>query len=308
MTPFHGVFTALVTPFEPDGGIDWLAFDRLVDRQIAAGVVGLVPVGTTGEAATLDETEAEALIARCVDRAAGRTYVLAGTGANDTRKAVRLAQRAQAAGANGVLVVTPYYNKPTQAGLIAHFAAEAQAVTCDVMLYSVPGRTGVSIAPETAARLAADHANIVAIKEAGGDAARVTALRAACGAKFVIHSGDDGLALPFYALGAVGVTSVVSNFVPEACVAMHRAWMAGDPQSALSLHDRLADLTAALFVETSPGPVKRALALADLMGDTLRLPLVAISPEADKALRVAIDAFQLHSVMLTKGGPRGGCH
>jgi 4-hydroxy-tetrahydrodipicolinate synthase len=294
MTPFHGVFTALVTPFAPDGSIDWPAFDRLVDRQIEAGIAGLVPVGTTGEAATLDETEAEALIARCVSRAAGRAYVLAGAGANDTRKAVRASKRAQAAGADGILVVTPYYNKPTQAGLIAHFAAVAQAVTCDVMLYSVPGRTGVAIAPETAARLAADHANIVAIKEAGGDAARVTALRAACGAQFVIHSGDDGLALPFYALGAAGLTSVVSNFAPEACVALHRAWMAGDTARALALHDGLADVTAALFVETSPGPVKRALALANLMGDTMRLPLVGISAASDQALRQAIDAFRSH--------------
>ena len=292
MTPFHGVFTALVTPFAADGSIDWPAFDRLVDRQIEAGIAGLVPVGTTGEAATLDETEAEALIARCVSRSAGRAYVLAGAGANDTRKAVRAAKRAQAAGADGILVVTPYYNKPTQAGLIAHFAAVAQAVTCDVMLYSVPGRTGVAIAPETAATLAAEHTNIVAIKEAGGDVARVTALRSACGSHFSIHSGDDELALPFYALGAVGLTSVASNFVPEACVAMYRAWMNGDTARALSLHDQVADLTAALFVETSPGPVKRALALANLMGDTLRLPLVNISTASDETLRHAIDAFQ----------------
>jgi 4-hydroxy-tetrahydrodipicolinate synthase len=220
--------------------------------------------------------------------------VLAGAGANDTRKAVRAAKRAEAAGADGILVVTPYYNKPTQPGLIAHFAAVAQAVTCDVMLYSVPGRTGVAIAPETAAILAANHANILAIKEAGGDAARVTTLRAACGSQFVIHSGDDGLALPFYALGAAGLTSVVSNFAPEACVDLHRAWMAGDTTRALALHERLADVTAALFVETSPGPVKRALALANLMGDTLRLPLVGISAASDQALRQAIDAFRSH--------------
>jgi 4-hydroxy-tetrahydrodipicolinate synthase len=295
MTPFHGVFTALVTPFLPDGGIDWLAFDRLVERQLSAGIAGLVPVGTTGEAATLDEDEAQALITRCVELAAGRAYVLAGAGANDTRKAVRAAQRAQAAGADGVLVVTPYYNKPTQAGLVAHFTAVAQAVSCDVMLYSVPGRTGVAIAPATAAALATAQSNIVAIKEAGGDAARVTELRAACGPDFVIHSGDDGLALPFYALGAVGLTSVVSNFAPEACVAVHRAWMAGDTAAALAAHESLSELTAAFFAETSPGPVKRALSLANLMGDTLRLPLVGIEAGTETVLRDAISAFQARS-------------
>lgn len=285
MTRYNGVFTALVTPFLPDGGIDWPAFEALIDHQIAAGVAGLVPVGTTGEAATLTTDESQALIARTVQRAAGRVCVLAGAGANDTAKAVRAAQVAQAAGADGVLVVTPYYNKPTQAGLAAHFAAVAGAVTCDVMLYSVPGRTGVAIAPETAAALAGAHRNIIGIKEAGGDAARVTALRQACGPDFVIHSGDDGLALAFYALGAVGLTSVVANLAPEAVVALHRAWAAGDAARALALHDSLAPLTEALFAETSPGPVKAALALAGRMGPTLRLPLVPPGAATLEALK-----------------------
>lgn len=292
MTRFNGVFTALVTPFMPDGRIDWPAFDALIDRQIAAGIAGLVPVGTTGEAATLTEDEAQALIARTVQRSAGRVYVLAGAGANDTAKARRAATRAQEAGADGVLVVTPYYNKPTQAGLIAHFAAVAQAVRCDVMLYSVPGRAGVAISPETAADLARGHANIIGIKEAGGDAARVTALRLACGPRFVVHSGDDGLALPFYALGAVGLTSVVSNYAPRACVDLHGAWAAGDTARALALHESLAPLTAALFAETSPAPVKRALALAGLMGDTLRLPLVGIGAGTEAMLRAALRGIE----------------
>lgn len=290
-TRLNGVFTALVTPFEADGGIDWQAFDRLIERQIRAGIAGLVPVGTTGEAATLDPDEAEALIARTVQRAAGRVYVLAGAGANDTRKAVAAAQRAQAAGADGVLVVTPYYNRPTQEGLIAHFGALAQAVACDVVLYSVPGRTGVAIAPQTAAALAAGHTNIVGIKEAGGDPARVTQLRAACGPDFVVHSGDDALALPFYALGAVGLTSVVSNCAPAACVALYRAWIAGDTARALALHEQLASLTAAIFAESSPGPVKRAMALTNQMGDTMRLPMVGVSAATDSLLRRVIDGF-----------------
>ena len=292
MTRYNGVFTALVTPFLPDGGIDWPAFDALIDRQLASGIAGLVPVGTTGEAATLTEDEAQALIARTVQRVAGRAVVLAGAGANDTAKAVRAALRAEAAGADGVLVVTPYYNKPTQAGLIAHFAAVAQAVRCDVMLYSVPGRAVVAIAPETAATLARAHANIIGIKEAGGDATRVTALRLACGPGFVVHSGDDGLALAFYALGAVGLTSVVSNYAPEACVALHRAWVTGDTAGALALHERLAPLTEAMFAETSPAPVKRALALDGLMGDGLRLPLVGIGAQTEAQLRAAMAGFR----------------
>lgn len=291
MTRLNGVFTALVTPFLPDGSIDWSAFDALIDRQIAAGVAGLVPVGTTGEAATLSEHEAQALIARTVQRAAARVCVLAGAGANDTTRAVAAARRAEAAGADGVLVVTPYYNKPTQAGLVAHFVAVAQAVTCDVMLYSVPGRTGVAITPETAAALVKTHRNITGIKEAGGDAARVTALRLACGPGLAVHSGDDALALAFYAQGAVGLTSVVSNYAPETVVALHRAWIAGDSAHALALHEHLAPLTEALFAETSPAPVKRALALDGRMGDCLRLPLVGIAPATDMRLRAAMADF-----------------
>lgn len=295
MTPvdprFCGVFTALVTPFDEQGAIDWPAFDRLIDRQIEAGIKGLVPVGTTGEAATLDPDEAEALIARTVTRAAGRAYVLAGTGSNNTRRAIEATQRAEAAGADGVLLVTPYYNKPTQEGLIAHFGAIASATRCDVMLYSVPGRAGVAIAPATAARLAQAHSNIVAIKEAGGDPARVTELRAACGTGFAVHCGDDGLALPFYALGACGLTSVLSNYAPEACVAQYRAFAEGDAAAALAWHERMAELVGALFAETSPGPVKRALAMANQMSDTMRLPLVRIGEAAEARLSRAMANF-----------------
>ncbi len=285
---FDGVFTALVTPFTETGEIDWYAFDALIDRQLAAGIAGLVPVGTTGEAATLSDSEAISVIAHTVKRADGAAYVLAGTGSNVTEKSVAATRRATDAGVDGVLLITPYYNKPSQPGLVAHFSAVAAATTADVMLYSVPGRTGVAIAPETAAELSALCPNVVALKEAGGDVARVTALRDACGPEFVVHCGDDGLALPFFALGARGLTSVLSNFVPEECVALYRAWANGERQAALEIHERLAPLAAAMFVEGSPSPVKRALALKGHMTDVVRLPLVQLSPAADRVLREAI--------------------
>lgn len=293
MTPtqFDGIFTALVTPFTKAGGIDWSALDAQIDRQLDAGIAGLVPVGTTGEAATLSADEAAAVIARTVERAGNRAYVLAGTGSNETQKSIDASKRAQEAGARGVLLITPYYNKPSQAGLVAHFSAIAESVDLDVMLYSVPGRTGVAIAPETAAELAARHANILAIKEAGGDPARVTALRAACGPDFVIHSGDDGLALPFFALGARGLTSVLSNYAPAEMVALYRAWTRGDTDAALDLHDKLSPLAAAMFVESSPSPVKRALSREGLMSDHVRLPLVQLSPTADEILGQALRMF-----------------
>jgi 4-hydroxy-tetrahydrodipicolinate synthase len=273
---WHGVFTALVTPFA-DGAIDYDAFDALVERQIAAGVAGLVPVGTTGEAATLSDDEAEALIARTVRLARGRALVMAGAGSNDTTKTVAKVRAAEAAGADAVLIVTPYYNKPTQAGLIAHYGAAAEATGLPVMLYSVPGRCGIEIAVDTCATLMERHANVVAIKEAGGAVERVTRLRAACGDDLVIHSGDDGLTLPFLALGAVGVTSVVANLAPRPMVDLVAAWHAGDRRRALALHDELAEVAETMFVESNPGPVKAALALAGLIGADMRLPLTAVS-------------------------------
>lgn len=291
LSRLNGVFTAVVTPFTATGAIDWPAYDALIERQLVAGIAGLVPVGTTGEAATLTLDEATALIAHTVKRVAGQAYVLAGTGSNSTVKSIEATRRASDAGVDGVLLITPYYNKPSQAGLVAHFTAVAQAAPLDVMLYSVPGRTGVTIAVQTAATLAQSCRNIVAIKEAGGDAARVTALRAACGPKFVVHCGDDALALPFFALGALGLTSVLSNYAPEHCVALYRAWVAGDCHQALQLHETLAPLAAAMFVESSPSPVKRALALAGHMQDAVRLPLVQLSAGADQILRQELARF-----------------
>lgn len=270
---FGGVFTALVTPFKGEQ-VDYEAFEALVERQLAAGVAGLVPVGTTGESATLSDEEAAGLIERTVRIARGRAMVVAGAGSNDTARAADKARRAEAAGADGVLVVTPYYNKPTQAGLVAHYETVCGATGLPVMLYSVPGRCGIEIAPATCARLRETCANVAAIKEAGGSVARVTALRRACGVDFPIHSGDDGLTLPFLAAGAVGVTSVVANVAPAEMVALVDAWRRGEPGEALILHTALAELCEALFVEPNPAPAKAALAELGLSSAALRLPLV----------------------------------
>lgn len=287
---FSGVFTALITPFK-DGAVDTVAFDALVERQLVAGIAGLVPVGTTGEAATLSDEEADELIARTVRLAAGRALVMAGAGANDTKKTIEKVRRAEAAGADAVLIVTPYYNKPTQAGLVAHYSAAAEATSLPVMLYSVPGRCGVEIAPETCAQLMQKHANIVGIKEAGGSAGRVTQLRAACGDRLIIHSGDDGLTLPFLSLGALGVTSVVANVAPGEMVKLVEAWKRGDTTQALMLHELIAELTEGMFIESNPGPVKAALAIANLAGPEMRLPMVPVSAANRERLSVILGRF-----------------
>ena len=289
-SPFAGVFTALVTPFR-DGEVDVAAFDRLVERQIAAGVGGLVPVGTTGEAATLTPVEAEFVIRRTVEIASGRAFVLAGAGSNATAKTIESVKQAAALGVDGCLLVTPYYNRPTQEGLYLHYAAIADASDVPLVLYSVPARTGVEIAVETAGRLAHEFTNIVGLKELGGRAERVTALRRVLPRDFVIHCGDDLLTLPFLALGAVGVTSVVANYAPAETVALVEAFQRGDTTTALGLHEVLAPLIGALFVETSPGPVKAALARQGFMAPDLRLPLAPIAKSSRIALFDALDRF-----------------
>lgn len=289
-TAFTGVFTALVTPFD-ENGIDYAAYDRLVELQIAAGIKGLVPVGTTGEAATLSSDEAAALIARTVKLVQGRAFVLAGAGSNDTAHAIEAARACEAAGADGCLVVTPYYNRPSQAGLERHYDAIAKATGLPIMLYSVPGRCGVEIAPETAANLAQRNKNIFGIKEAGGRVERISELRAACGPDFVLHSGDDALALPFMSVGALGVTSVVSNYAPREMVALVAAWHRGDQATALALHDRIFALAKALFIEGNPVPVKEALALRRQMSGSVRAPLAPLTASSRSTLVAALDQF-----------------
>ncbi len=281
---FSGVFTALVTPFNEEGALDLDAFEILVRHQLDAGVSGLVPVGTTGEAATLTEEERDQIIQLTIALSAGKAFVLAGTGSNDTARAVEWTRKAEAIGADGCLIVTPYYNKPSQNGLLLYFGTIAASTGLPIILYSVPGRCAVEIAPETAAELFDKYDNIVGIKEAGGSIERVTALRKACGKNFIIHSGDDALTLPFLSSGAVGVTSVVSNLMPDLMIELVSAWELGKTSLALDIHDRVCELAGAMFIESNPVPVKTALAMRGRMLDTVRSPLAPLTSKNKKYL------------------------
>ncbi len=282
---FTGTYTALVTPFR-DGVLDEAAFEKLVASQLKGGVDGIVPVGTTGESPTLDYDEHIRVVELAVNFAKGRVPVIAGTGANSTKEAILLTERAEAVGADASLQVAPYYNKPSQEGLYRHFAEIARHTKLKILLYSIPGRCGIEIGVDTAKRLAADFPNIVGIKEAGGSCDRVSQLRAACGPRFVILSGDDSLTLPFMSVGAVGVVSVASNVAPKQVSRMVNAFLAGDPKTALKMHAKLYPLFRNLFVETNPVPCKAALALEGMMTDEVRLPLVSAS-QATRELMAA---------------------
>lgn len=285
MRTAEGVFTALATPFRGDR-VDRDALTRLVEAQVAAGVAGLCPCGTTGESPTISEDEHREIIETVVAAARGRVPVVAGTGSNDTRHAVALTKQARAAGAVGALVVSPYYNKPTQEGLYRHFRAVADDGGLPVMLYHIPGRTAGAIEVETVARLW-KAGGMFALKEAQGHVDRVTRLREACG--IPILSGDDALTLPFLSLGAVGVVSVASNVVPAKIVALVRDALAGRRAEALAAHEALTPLVRALFQETNPIPVKAALKLLGVFpSDEVRLPLVPASPAVVSALRSAL--------------------
>jgi 4-hydroxy-tetrahydrodipicolinate synthase len=286
---FTGTYTAIVTPFK-NGQLDEAALARLVKLQIKGGVDGLVPVGTTGESPTVDFDEHIHIVERVVKLAAGKVKVLAGTGANSTSEAIGLTIAAEKAGADGSLQVAPYYNKPTQEGLYQHFKAIADNTKLPIILYSIPGRCGIEIAVPTVKRLAADCKNIIGIKEAGGNADRVSQLRAALGAKFEILSGDDSLTLPFMAVGAQGVISVASNVAPREVASMVRAFAKGDGRKALQIHQKLYPLFKDLFIETNPVPVKAALAMLGLIDEEYRLPLVQMSAANRAALKAAMKA------------------
>jgi len=273
---FTGTYTAIVTPFK-HGQIDEPALERLIKSQIKGGVDGVVPVGTTGESATLDYEEHIRVIALSVKFAAGKLKVVAGTGGNSTKEAIYLTQEAEKAGAHASLQVAPYYNKPTQEGLFQHFHAVACATHLPIILYSIPGRCGIEIAVDTVNRLAHDSVNIIGIKEAGGNPDRVSQMRAVLGHKFTILSGDDALTLPFMAVGAHGVVSVASNVIPREVAHLVRAYSTGNTSLALKLHEKYYPIFKDLFIETNPCPVKAALAMMGLMEDEFRLPLVPIS-------------------------------
>ncbi len=280
---FKGVITALITPLR-DGKVDEAAFTQLLERQIAAGIHGVVPMGTTGESASLTLDEHKRVVELCVRVAAGRLRVIAGAGSSATDKAIELARFAKTVGTDGALIVTPYYNRPSQEGLARHFEAIAEAVQLPLVLYNVPGRTGVDLANDTVARLAA-HPNIVGIKDATGDLARVSWMRANVGGQFDLISGDDLSYLGYHAHGGIGVISVTSNVAPEAMVALHGAAAAGDHAAARDWQDRLIGLHKALFLDNSPAPTKYALSRLGLCGEEVRLPL---SPTSD-AVKPAID-------------------
>ena len=286
---FTGTYTAIVTPFKA-GQLDEAALARLVKSQIQGGVDGIVPVGTTGESPTVDFEEHLRVIELAIRFAAGKIKVLAGTGANSTTEAIGLTIAAEKAGADGSLQVAPYYNKPTPEGLYQHFKAIAQNTKLPIILYSIPGRCGIEIAVPTVKRLAADCKNIIGIKEAGGNADRVSQLRAALGPKFIILSGDDALTLPFMAVGAQGVISVASNVAPRQVATMVRAFAAGNVKKALQIHQQLYPLFKDLFIETNPVPVKAALAMLGLIDEEYRLPLVRMGSTNRVTLKAALKA------------------
>jgi len=289
---FTGAYTAIVTPFR-GGKVDYPAFRELIRRQIAGGVAGIVPVGTTGESPTVTYEEHIEIIRRAVEYAAGKIQVLAGTGGNATSEAVYLTEAAAKAGADATLQVAPYYNKPTQEGLFRHFMEVSRATKLPVILYSIPSRCGVEIAVDTVRRLAAASPRFAGIKESGGNTDRVTQLRAALGKKFSILCGDDALTLPFMALGAHGVVSVASNIIPKQIAQLVQACARGNFSAALKLHDHYYPLVKDLFIETNPGPVKAALAMMGQIEEEYRLPLAALSEKNRSALKATLQQFHL---------------
>jgi len=286
MTKFEGALTALVTPFK-SGEIDEPALRDLVDRQIAGGIDGLVPCGTTGESVTLTTEEHARVVRIVVEQAAGRVPVVAGAGTVSTRHTIELAQIAREARADGLLLVAPYYNRPTQAGLVAHFRAVLHEVPMPAILYNIPSRTGVDITADTIERLA-EVREIVGVKEASGNVLRAQEIVARTGDRFSVLSGDDALVLGILAVGGRGVISVTSNLAPAEVKAVIRKWRAGAHDEARALHLRLLPLHEALFCESNPGPVKAALAMASRVAAEIRLPLVWPTSDSQDRIRAAL--------------------
>ena len=289
---FAGAHTALVTPFR-DGQFDTQAFRQLIEEQIAGGISGIIPVGTTGESPTLDHEEHLKVIEVAIQTANKRCLVIAGTGSNSTSEAISLTQAAEKAGADAALLVAPYYNKPSQEGLYRHFKSIAEAVKIPIVLYSIPGRCGIEIGVETTARLVKDFKNIVAIKEAGGSVERVNQLRQALPESFQILSGDDSLTLPFMSVGAVGVISVASNIIPAEVSQMVRHHLDGDSSKALEIHRKYYPLFKDLFIEPNPVPAKFVLARLGKMASEVRLPLCEMTPASVQRLTETLNRLGL---------------
>ena len=288
---FHGAIVATVTPFR-NGKVDAAGLRRLVEFQIRNGTDGIVPCGTTGESATLAYEEHERVIDLVVEAADGRVPVIAGTGSNNTKEAIVLTRYARKAGADAALVITPYYNKPTQKGLVAHFTAVAEAADIPIILYNVPGRTGVNMAAETVARLT-EVKNIVGVKEASGNLAQICDILQMTPKTFCVLSGDDGLYFPMLALGAKGVISVVSNVAPKEMADLYDAFALGELALARDIHFRLWPLMQALFIETNPIPAKTALAMMGKIREEFRLPLCPMSDGNRKALAKVLSGLKI---------------
>lgn len=281
---FKGAFTALVTPFK-NNVVDEEAFRELIEWQVEQGIDGVVPCGTTGESATLSHEEHKKVISICVDQVKGRVPVIAGAGSNCTNEAIDLTRYAKEAGADAALLITPYYNKPTPNGLVAHFKTIASEVPIPFFIYNVPGRTSLNVMPETAARIFKEVPEAIGIKEATGDLKQVSEVVEECGPDFIVLSGDDFTVLPLMSVGGHGVISVVSNVVPYLMQSMCKAYAQKDLEQARKIHFQMAPLCRAMFLETNPIPVKTALAMMGKLEPGFRLPLVPMLPENEDTLR-----------------------
>jgi 4-hydroxy-tetrahydrodipicolinate synthase len=290
----RGSLTALVTPFDKDGRFDEKAFRALIEWQIAEGSDGLVPVGTTGESPTLSHDEHRQVVKACVEMARGKVPVIAGAGSNNTQEAIGLVKYAESVGADAALVVTPYYNKPTQRGLYAHFAAVAGATSLPIIIYNIPGRSIVDMMPETMGQLAHDFRNIAGVKDATGKVERVSEQRAACGKDFIQLSGEDASALGFNAHGGVGCISVTANVAPRLCAEFQAATLANDKEKALELQDRLLPLHKAIFTEPGVSGAKYALSKLGKIENVVRSPLMTV----EDATAAKLDAALKHAGLI----------
>ncbi len=295
---FQGVFTALITPFK-NGQIDEKSFVNLVKWQIEQGVNGLVPCGTTGESPTVSYEEHNRIVTLCIEAADGRVPVIAGTGANNTQEAIMFTRHAKDAGADAALIVSPYYNKPTQEGIFQHFKAIHDAVDIPIIVYNIPGRSVIDITDDTMVRLA-ELKNIIGIKDATGDLARLSTLRARIKKPFTYLSGEDMTAISFNAQGGAGCISVTANVAPKLCAEMHNEWFAGDAKKALEIHEKLVPLHEAMFCETSPAPAKYAASLMGLCSEEVRLPLVPPSDGAKEKVNNAMKKLGLNKLAKIK--------
>jgi len=287
---FEGVFTALVTPFK-NGKIDYDSLEKIIEHQIKGGVDGVVPMGTTGESPTVSYEEHEEFIIRVVKMVNRRIKIIAGTGSNSTDEAIYLSKAAQDAGVDGVLLVNPYYNKPPQRGLIAHFEHVAKSISIPVVLYNIPGRTGINFLPESVAELIKRVPNIVAMKEASGDIAQMMNLIELCGDRITLLSGDDNLLLPLLGIGGKGIISVLSNLLPADVKAVVTNFNTGNFEEAKKRFYKLLPLCRAMFYETNPIPIKAAMEMAGFCSSEVRLPLVPLSDDNRKKLKDALIAY-----------------